>query len=116
MDRQVKNIMMVGSLVLLGVAGWQFQTANSKEARSTVAVPVAETPAAPIETASFNRNTFADIEARREQDLEDKRNASELAKQQNKKLKSVECLFWKQQKAHSSTANVDEKIEKFCKI
>lgn len=116
MDRQVKKIVMVSSLVLLCVAGWQFQAVNSKETTSTAALPVVETPTAPIETASFNRNTFADVEARREQELEDKRNATELAKQQNKKLKSVECLFWKQQKAHSSTANVDEKIEKFCKI
>ncbi|MES2674233.1 MAG: hypothetical protein V4660_08330 [Pseudomonadota bacterium] len=116
MRRQGKKIVVIGSLVLLCVTGWQFKAVNSREITPTVATPVIEVPSAPIETASFNRNTFADVEARREQELEDKRNASELAKQKSKKLKSVECVFWKQQKTHSSAANVDEKIEKFCNI
>jgi hypothetical protein len=116
MDRKAKKTVIFGTLILLCVAGLQFKTATSKENTVTATAPVIEAPPAAIETTSFNRNTFADVEARREQDLEDKRNAIELAKKQNKKLKSVECVFWTQQKLHSSAANVDEKIEKFCKI
>ena len=48
--------------------------------------------------------------------MEDKSNAEALAKQKLKKGKSVECLFWKQQKQTSNAANVDEKIEKFCNL
>lgn len=116
MDSQVKKIVIVGSLVVLCVVGFQFRTVKAKEKMATVATPVIEAAEAPVETTSFSRNTFADVEARREQELEDKRNAEELAKQQNKKGKSVECLFWKQQKLNSSAANVAEKIEKFCNI
>ncbi len=116
MDRQVKKMVIVGSVVLLCAAGFQFRAVKAKEKTVITVAPAIEAPQAPVETASFNRNSFADVEARREQELEGKRNATELAKQQNKKLKSVECVFWKQQKLHSSVANVDEKIEKFCNI
>ena len=117
MDRQVKKVVKVTGIVLLCMGiGLQLRAGEQKTATAAVTPTVDTSPAIAVETASFTRNTFADVEARREQELEEKRNKQELAKKQNQKGKTVECQFWKQQKSSSSIANVDEKIAQFCSI
>jgi hypothetical protein len=118
MDRQLKKIVMVGSVICACVvAGLKWSDSKAKAAVLTRSPAIeASQQLAVVETASFSRNTFADVEAQREKALDDKRNSDELAKKQIKKTKSVECLFWTQQKLHSSAANIDEKIAQFCNL
>ncbi len=111
-----KNVVVVSLVILCAAVGLQFRASKQKTVATAQPVVAAPQMIAAVEPTAVNRNSFADVEARREQELEDKRNADELAKQQSKKGKSVECLFWKQQKQTSSAANIDEKIEKFCNI
>lgn len=116
MDRQTKKIVVIVVIALIGSVGWKVWGSKAKVPVAVVQ-PVVEAPQTiTLAEEPVKSQTFADVEAVREQDMEDKRNADELAKQKLKKGKSVECLFWKQQKQTSSAANVDEKIEKFCNL
>ncbi|MFC3115887.1 hypothetical protein [Cellvibrio fontiphilus] len=83
----------------------------------TAAASDAETETA-SETETLTHESFlAAAEARREQQLADKAETERLDKLRQQKADSVDCKFWRQQQASSSTAaKIEEKIKTFCFI
>ncbi len=121
MDRRLKKKVKIVSLVLLCGAFCTLLLVNNQKpliVANAAAAPNDDglmPPVAPDTTAK-SKGAFADVEAAREKVLEDRRTADERTKKQNMKQKSVECIFWQQQKKTSSAASVDEKIAKFCNV
>jgi hypothetical protein len=116
MRRQTKKVIaQLGLVAVLAMGAWLVWSAKSGDIKNTP-VTVTTTASLSAEPAPATLNSLQDIEERREQELEAKREAAQHEKLKLKQENSVECQFWKQQKLHSSAESVDEKIKQFCTI
>ena len=79
MRRKTRKIVVVVSVVILCAAvGLQFRASKQKAVAAVQPVVAAPQMIAAVEPAAVNRNSFADVEARREQELEDKRKVDDV--------------------------------------
>ena len=119
MNMPVKKIVIVAIVVFVcAVAGWKIKSAKSEAVAATVPqlMETAQTTLAAAENVTTDHHAFKDVEDNREQYLEEKRQADELAKKLAQKEKSVECVFWRQQKKLGKSTQADEKVTQYCTL
>jgi hypothetical protein len=104
------NLKAVDMILILVVAGFVLLISN-KPRKAAIEAPL------PLINEHTNSSSFLEeAEKRRERMQEEKSAQAEKEKLLKQKENSLECQFWKQQKAVSSEAKVDEKIIEFCAL
>ena len=107
---------MQAALNQLGSSTTEVQTERSNTEAAATDTNIDANASSDTETLT-HESFLAAAEARREQQLADKAEAERLDKLRQQKADSVDCKFWRQQQASSSTAaKIEEKIKTFCFI